>query len=1112
MGNIIGEGFPSEIIEQVKTRQKIYGEKNRDNETLSFLNSQTGWVRLGSSVNVEVDSRELGLLGSSLAKEYVLFNGTSKFGVTDKNYHLQRSGIKSKKLGIHGNFAYGIGGTEMGLSPMPGITAMSTKTETRGSLKTSTIQIKCHNRVQFDIIDTLYLRLGFTMLLEWGHSSYFNNEGEYVENNPYSLMNRFLGIGKKIEYQEYYPQIEDRRLLSNGNYDALLGKVVNFNWTFNKDGSYNVTLILRSMGDVVESLRTNLLLPDKYKTGLNAALKQLEKAQEALDERKIHNSPYAVIDEQGNYSIDMTSPYQQLLQQQDNNTLPAYQKQIDAQMFAADVGDAAKVIAEETEGTDEYEEKQKEVNESGTSSVYANKDSTSLGRWVYEQIEKFSTIVPTVSGLSNLQTTGGESSWLRQKYSNDMPPHYFVRFKNLLDWIQIKVVPQVKTTPLFLIDTNLETNIIALAGRQVPTDNAICQVAYIQEFEGGQKLYYLGGDDDVSGENFIIEKGKNKYGKIMNIYFNVNFVLEALDKNSIKGKVALIDFLKYLCNGWNDTTGNYSKLEPTFSEETNSLRFIDENQLPDRDTFLKDSKLYNPPKSTELTYFNIYGYYPQTDGNSTAGFVSDFSFETSITPNLATMITIGANSNGQIAGVDATGVSGMNSGYKDRIKPIITSPGISNEEADKASEDALETDYDETLENFTSFLSETGYLYKSKEFPKYNPEIITPFKTCIQTLIEFDQSKKTQNQNLKEKEEKEEKVDPLKKYATASTGFLPFNLSLTMDGLSGMKVYQKFATDTSFLPSNYPNSLEFLISGVENSIVGNKWQTKIESIAVPKNPFSPKSDTKPKYVEGRKRNNNNNANYDNSSKGTTQDYGDTNVTITSGFPLKPTAYQAKEFEKSQIFLHYSAGWQLTDKGLQTIQFLNNRDQTKAGGDKLGLSYHYIIDGAGHNEQTMNNKYRAFHAGNANPPSIGISLQNIGFKSSSNTNADGTLKQPNQSPMVKLVGFDGNPSPYRDHEYGQEITDAQYNTLLALFIKLQSEHSSIPKFIFNQENWNRLFPKKGTTSWNRSTPGWYTHNSSDTGKSDMLPTPKIHKLYLNLAVSSPFNWFDPNNPI
>ena len=251
MGNIIGEGFPSQIVNQVKIRQEKYGTKNRDNEVLTFLNSQTGWVRLGSSVDVKVDARKLGLLGSELAKQYVLFNGSSKY--TKGETPTQRSGIISSSPTIHGDFAYGIGGNEMGLTPMPGITAVSTKTETRGSLKTSTIQIKCHNRVQFDIIDTLYLRLGFTMLLEWGHSSYFNNKGEYIQDNPYNLMDNFLGIGKKISYSEYYPEIESRRLNSNGNYDAIMGKVVNFNWSFNKDGSYDVTVILRSMGDVKPS-------------------------------------------------------------------------------------------------------------------------------------------------------------------------------------------------------------------------------------------------------------------------------------------------------------------------------------------------------------------------------------------------------------------------------------------------------------------------------------------------------------------------------------------------------------------------------------------------------------------------------------------------------------------------------------------------------------------------------------------------------------------------------------------------------------------------------------------------------------------------------------------
>ncbi len=58
-----------------------------------------------------------------------------------------------------------------------------------------------------------------------------------------------------------------------------------------------------------------------------------------------------------------------------------------------------------------------------------------------------------------------------------------------------------------------------------------------------------------------------------------------------------------------------------------------------------------------------------------------------------------------------------------------------------------------------------------------------------------------------------------------------------MDGLSGMKIYQKFELDTDFLPSNYPTSLEFIIKGITHTIQNNEWITNIESIAIPKNPF-----------------------------------------------------------------------------------------------------------------------------------------------------------------------------------------------------------------------------------------------------------------------------------
>ena len=70
---------------------------------------------------------------SNLAKEFILFNGT-----TDVN-NQQRSGINRTGNLINHNAAYGIGGLEFGLRPMPGITSVDVKTETRGTLKTATV-------------------------------------------------------------------------------------------------------------------------------------------------------------------------------------------------------------------------------------------------------------------------------------------------------------------------------------------------------------------------------------------------------------------------------------------------------------------------------------------------------------------------------------------------------------------------------------------------------------------------------------------------------------------------------------------------------------------------------------------------------------------------------------------------------------------------------------------------------------------------------------------------------------------------------------------------------------------------------------------------------------
>ena len=270
MSNIVGEGFNPIIVKQIDQRQKVYGSANRTNEQLSYLNARTGWVRLVSSVDlIDSDIRGgFGVGGSNLAQENVLFNGTTNES-SDKGAleTYQRGGIWNGESTINGEninqpynyYAYGMGGTDYGLRPMPGIKSATIKTETRGSIKTAEVKIQANNRQQFDVIDLLYMRLGFSMLLEWGNSSYFDNDGVYIKDNPHSLSDEFL-LGR-LKYDTIYNKIQDKREKSCGNYDALIGKVVNFSWNFTKDLTYEITLKIISMGDVIESLKTNVLLP-----------------------------------------------------------------------------------------------------------------------------------------------------------------------------------------------------------------------------------------------------------------------------------------------------------------------------------------------------------------------------------------------------------------------------------------------------------------------------------------------------------------------------------------------------------------------------------------------------------------------------------------------------------------------------------------------------------------------------------------------------------------------------------------------------------------------------------------------------------------------------------
>jgi len=269
--NILGSPLDSYVIEQIKNRQKVYGSNNRTSDIVRYLNGRNAWVKLASGVKLSNSKiRELGLdsstfSGDDFAKNFVLFNGLSKLDRNSETYTF-REGIwgGNPNTTMSNNAAYGFGGSDFGLVPPPGITNVSVEA-LNASLKQVTLNIKAFNKQQFELIEALYLRLGFTLMMEIGNNIYIKNDAN--NDNRYSVDNVRATLIEKKFFQKSFAKkgifhilqdIERMRETYSGNYDGFIGRVTNFNWNFNADGSYNIVLKLMSHGDLIESLKINL--------------------------------------------------------------------------------------------------------------------------------------------------------------------------------------------------------------------------------------------------------------------------------------------------------------------------------------------------------------------------------------------------------------------------------------------------------------------------------------------------------------------------------------------------------------------------------------------------------------------------------------------------------------------------------------------------------------------------------------------------------------------------------------------------------------------------------------------------------------------------------------
>ena len=275
--SIFRASFPAYVQRQINVRQDLVNLKARDSRFMLYTTGKNSWCRMTSFVNY--DSPDGKLKGGELSRQYILESGTlfPKPGNTPSNqtgvYSLRR-GVGSS-AGSYSNQTFGNNpvDTKLGLRPMPGIVSVDIKSRgAYGSLREATIKFMAHSKAQLEDLEILFMRTGYSVLLEWGWSMYLDTykENKGSANTPSANTMPLSSVQIKnfnsptinpyaagLDAHTLYRQIEFLREKFSGNYNGMYGLIKNFSWTLLENGSYECTTVLISVGDVLDSLKIN---------------------------------------------------------------------------------------------------------------------------------------------------------------------------------------------------------------------------------------------------------------------------------------------------------------------------------------------------------------------------------------------------------------------------------------------------------------------------------------------------------------------------------------------------------------------------------------------------------------------------------------------------------------------------------------------------------------------------------------------------------------------------------------------------------------------------------------------------------------------------------------
>ena len=264
--SIFQSSFPDYVFKQLKIREAIIQQGNdnsrfgrpqakikigKDNTTTVDIANGAFYtntierqctIRMSSGVNIDGSNE--------MAKRFILEGGTQKEGEGGQRDGFMHGDRKGNAYGDSRIFADADDG--FGIVPMPGIVDANIRTASAyGSLRNAKVNFVCHNRRQLEVLERLYMRPGFPIMLEWGWAPFIDNDGD-IETIVPKIGDFFTDYTKINDLQD---EINKRKVDTGGNYDGFLGVCKNFEFKATPAGGYECSTDIIAMGEVLEGLK-----------------------------------------------------------------------------------------------------------------------------------------------------------------------------------------------------------------------------------------------------------------------------------------------------------------------------------------------------------------------------------------------------------------------------------------------------------------------------------------------------------------------------------------------------------------------------------------------------------------------------------------------------------------------------------------------------------------------------------------------------------------------------------------------------------------------------------------------------------------------------------------